>query len=64
MPELPEAEVAARQIRARLVGGRVANVVVGRMDIIREGAASLDWYPGSVVSTVERYGKSVVLECQ
>ncbi|MGA6828027.1 bifunctional DNA-formamidopyrimidine glycosylase/DNA-(apurinic or apyrimidinic site) lyase [Nitrospira sp. NS4] len=62
MPELPEAEVAARQIHARLVGGRVANVVVGRLDIIREGAASLEWYPGSVVSGVERYGKSVVIE--
>lgn len=62
MPELPEAEVAARQIHARLVGGRVANIVIGRFDIIREGAASLEWYPGSVVSGVERYGKSVVIE--
>lgn len=64
MPELPEAEVAARQIRARLVGGRIANIAVGRMDIIREGADSLERFPGSVVSSVERYGKSVVLECQ
>jgi len=64
MPELPEAEVAARQIRARLVGGRIATITVGRMDIIREGVDSLDWYWGSVVSGVDRYGKSVVLECR
>ncbi|MEC4888782.1 MAG: bifunctional DNA-formamidopyrimidine glycosylase/DNA-(apurinic or apyrimidinic site) lyase [Nitrospira sp.] len=64
MPELPEAEVAARQIRAQLVGGRIATIAVGRLDIIREGAGSLEWYPGSIVSGVERYGKSVVLECR
>ena len=64
MPELPEAEVAVRQIRARLAGGRIATIAVGRMDIIREGADSLEWYSGSVVSGVVRYGKSVVLECR
>lgn len=64
MPELPEAEVAARHIRVWIVGGRIANIAVGRMDIIRKGAASREWYVGSIVSGVERYGKSVVLECR
>lgn len=64
MPELPEAEVAARQLRAQLVGGRVADIVVSRLDIIREGLESVEWYPGSVVSGVERYGKSVVIELE
>ena len=64
MPELPEAEVAARQLRARLIGAQVADVLVGRDDIIREGGATNVWYPGSVVSGVERYGKSVVIEFQ
>lgn len=62
MPELPEAEVAARQLRVRLVGTQVTHVAVGRLDIIREGIASLDWYPGSDVAGVERHGKSVVVE--
>jgi len=64
MPELPEAEVAARQLRARLVGCRVADIVVSRLDILREGLGSVEWYPGSVVSGVERYGKSVVIELE
>lgn len=62
MPELPEAEVAARQLRARLIGAQVADVQVGRDDIIREGGDTNAWYLGSVVSAVERYGKSVVIE--
>lgn len=64
MPELPEAEVAARQLHARLIGVEVANVYVGRTDIIREGSQTWTWYQGSVVTAVERYGKSVVIEFQ
>jgi formamidopyrimidine-DNA glycosylase len=64
MPELPEAEVAARQLCARLIGARVADVFVGRPDIIREGGDTGAWYPGSVVTAIERYGKSVVIEFQ
>lgn len=61
MPELPEAEVTARQLRARVVGKRVAELWVGRADIIREGAHDIGWYPGSMVRSVERRGKSVLL---
>jgi len=62
MPELPEAEVAARQLRARLIGAQVTGVLVGRSDIVREGGDTDWWYPGSVVTTVDRYGKSVAIE--
>lgn len=64
MPELPEAEIAARQLRARLVGAAVEDVLVSRPDIIREGGDSRAWYEGSIVSSVERHGKSVVVEFQ
>lgn len=64
MPELPEAEVAARQLRSRLMGQRIATVLIGRRDIVREGAESLAWYRGSVVQAVERRGKSVILSME
>ncbi len=61
MPELPEAEVVARQIRARLLGAQLTDVWVGRSDIVREGFATLPWYPGASLQSVERLGKSVAL---
>lgn len=63
MPELPEAEVVAGQLRERIVGARLVDCWVGRRDIIREGFATLDWYRGATVTAVERRGKSVVLTC-
>lgn len=61
MPELPEAEVVARQLRACIVGSFVKNCWVGRSDIIRQGLATMYWYRGTQVVGVERRGKSVVL---
>ncbi|MGZ8366005.1 MAG: bifunctional DNA-formamidopyrimidine glycosylase/DNA-(apurinic or apyrimidinic site) lyase [Nitrospira sp.] len=61
MPELPEAEVVARQIRSRLLGASLGDVWVGRADIVREGFATLPWYPGASLQSVERFGKSVAL---
>jgi formamidopyrimidine-DNA glycosylase len=61
MPELPEAEVVARQIRSRLLGAPLGDVWVGRADIVREGFATLPWYPGTSLQSVERFGKSVAL---
>ncbi|MDX2251443.1 MAG: bifunctional DNA-formamidopyrimidine glycosylase/DNA-(apurinic or apyrimidinic site) lyase [Nitrospira sp.] len=61
MPELPEAEVVACQLRAALVGAQVTDCWVGRKDIVREGFSSLPWYIGSVLQQVDRYGKSVAL---
>lgn len=61
MPELPEAEVAARQLRARVMGSTVRHCWIGRPDIVREGLASLEWYRGTKIAGVERRGKSVIL---
>ncbi len=61
MPELPEAEVVVRQLRARLIGATLASVWIGRDDIVREGLPSREWYPGTTLVGVERRGKSVVL---
>jgi formamidopyrimidine-DNA glycosylase len=61
MPELPEAEVVARQLRTQLLGAQLNECLVGRADIVREGLPTLTWYHGAVLEGVERYGKSVVL---
>jgi formamidopyrimidine-DNA glycosylase len=62
MPELPEAEVTAIQLRARLIGARVADFWVGRKDIVREGGDRVEWYRDSTVRSVARQGKSVIIE--
>jgi formamidopyrimidine-DNA glycosylase len=61
MPELPEAEVVARQLRVHLLGAQLNECWVGRADIVREGLPTLSWYHGAVLKGVERYGKSVAL---
>ena len=61
MPELPEAEVVARQVRAHLLGAQLNECWVGRADIVREGLPTLAWYRGARLEGVERYGKSVSL---
>ena len=61
MPELPEAEVAARQLRERVVGATVRNCWIGREDIVREGLPSLEQYRQGKITGVERKGKSVIL---
>ena len=61
MPELPEAEIAAAQLRAGTVGAMVRECWVGRSDIVREGYQTLSWYQASRIDAVKRHGKSVVL---
>jgi formamidopyrimidine-DNA glycosylase len=61
MPELPEAEVAVRQIRARLIGATLTDTWIGRVDIVREGFRERGWYSGSILKTAERFGKSVAM---
>ncbi len=61
MPELPEAEVVACQIRAHLLGAQLNDCMVGRADIVREGLPTLPWYRGAMLEDVVRYGKSVAL---
>ena len=62
MPELPEAEVVAQQLRTHLLGAQLNECWVGRADIVREGLPTLSWYYGAVLEGVERYGKSIALE--
>jgi formamidopyrimidine-DNA glycosylase len=64
MPELPEAEVVARQIQANLLGTQLNDCWVGRADIVREGLSTLPWYRGARLEEVARYGKSVALGFQ
>lgn len=61
MPELPEAEVVAAQLRSRLLGARLKDCWVGRPDIVRQGLETLDWYRGTQLTAINRKGKSVVL---
>jgi formamidopyrimidine-DNA glycosylase len=61
MPELPEAEVVAQQLRAAVVGARLKDWWIGRPDIVRQGLETLDWYRGGEVTQVVRRGKSVAL---
>jgi formamidopyrimidine-DNA glycosylase len=61
MPELPEAEVAAAQIRKSIHGGLVQGYWIGRADIIRQGLETVSWYVGARVEAVERRGKTVII---
>ena len=63
MPELPEAEVVARQLRERMLGATIKECWVGRPDIVRQGIETLEWYRGVRITGVERYGKSVAIAC-
>jgi formamidopyrimidine-DNA glycosylase len=60
MPELPEAEVTARQLRSRIVGSIVKACWVGRADIVREGLSTIGWYHGARITAVDRRGKCLV----
>ncbi len=64
MPELPEAEVVARQLRRHMLGATIKECWVGRQDIVRRGIETLDRYRGARITGVERYGKSVALACE
>ena len=64
MPELPEAETIARQLRARLLGATITECRIERADIVREGLSTLPWYRGGRLVSARRLGKSVVLEAE
>ncbi|MSR24085.1 MAG: bifunctional DNA-formamidopyrimidine glycosylase/DNA-(apurinic or apyrimidinic site) lyase [Nitrospiraceae bacterium] len=64
MPELPEAEVVAQQLRERILGAIIKESWLGREDIVRQGLSSLPWYRGARITGVERHGKSVALACE
>src|SRR6266496_3608961 len=64
MPELPEAETVARQLREQLTGAVIMDCWIGREDIIRDGVSCLDWYPGARLITASRLGKCVILHAE
>ncbi len=64
MPELPEAEVVARQLRERVRGAVIKECWVGREDIIRRGIDTLPWFRGARITGAQRYGKSVAIACE
>jgi formamidopyrimidine-DNA glycosylase len=61
MPELPEAEVVARQLRERILGATIKECWLGREDIVRQGLSMLPWYRGARVTGIDRHGKSVAI---
>lgn len=64
MPELPEAEIVARQLRQRILGATIKESWLGREDIVRQGIHTLPWYRGARIVGVERHGKCVALACE
>jgi formamidopyrimidine-DNA glycosylase len=62
MPELPEVETVARGLRKVLPGRRILEVRLGKTDFIDNPAALERHLPGSVISTVRRVGKFLVLD--
>ncbi len=64
MPELPEAETIARELRRRLVGLAVGAVTVSRHDIIHGDGRPIDQFlPGRKVAAVHRRAKRVIVDC-
>jgi formamidopyrimidine-DNA glycosylase len=62
VPELPEAESLARQVREAVVGCRIHRVRVGRRDVVRENGVRIERaMAGRCVAAVDREGKRVRL---
>lgn len=62
MPELPEAESLARQVRDAVLGCRVGRVRVLRRDVVRENGVPIERaMAGRSVAAVDREGKRVRL---
>lgn len=62
MPELPEVETIARQLRSAMVGQRVARVDLLRPDVLRGEAQEMQSrLPGSRVSDVGRRAKRLII---
>jgi formamidopyrimidine-DNA glycosylase len=62
VPELPEAESLARQVRETVVGCRIGRVRVGRRDVVRENGVRIERaMAGRCVAAVDREGKRVRL---
>lgn len=64
MPELPEVEVVRQQLHSSLAGGTIATIWIGRDDIVRQGLPSLSWYTQARLVGIQRFGKSLAMECK
>lgn len=64
MPELPEVETVARGLRAALPGRRILSVRLGKTDFIEDPAALERDLPGSIVGSVKRHGKFLIVELE
>lgn len=62
MPELPEAETIARQLRGRLPGRRLKALRVRRPSVVRGEGEPLRHLVGQTVCGVRRIGKAVLVE--
>ncbi len=62
MPELPEIEVLTRQLRARVPGATLSELVVRHPGILKRVDLAPEWFRGSRVRGVERRGKEVILD--
>src|SRR5437660_4248 len=63
VPELPEVETIARELRLRLIGQRLAGIRVSRRRLRSKWSAS--WVPmitGLGIETVRRRGKWIILD--
>ncbi|RMH37415.1 MAG: bifunctional DNA-formamidopyrimidine glycosylase/DNA-(apurinic or apyrimidinic site) lyase [Nitrospirae bacterium] len=63
MPELPEAEVICRQLRANLLGSTITCIHLDREDIIRSGLVNRSWYQGATILAIHRIGKCLLWTC-
>src|ERR1700747_1880014 len=61
MPELPEVETVARELRQAILGRRILSVTLGKTDFIDDPAALEQHLPGRQIEAVERYGKFMLL---
>jgi formamidopyrimidine-DNA glycosylase len=61
MPELPEVETVVRGLRRAILGRSIRSVVLRKTDFIDDAAALEKHLPGKKISSVERYGKFMLL---
>jgi formamidopyrimidine-DNA glycosylase len=62
MPELPEVETVVRGLRVVLPGRRILSVRLGKTNFIEDPAALERDLPGSLVGSVRRHGKFIVVD--
>jgi formamidopyrimidine-DNA glycosylase len=64
MPELPEVETVVRGLRRHLPGRRIVELRLGKTDFMDDPVAIGDRVPGSLIRSVRRHGKFLVLDLE